>query len=257
MGTFLFDKIVFGPVYSRRLGHSLGLNLLPTGKKICTFNCVYCECGWTDNNSGIFVSISDFEQALERKLKFMNENSETADSITFAGNGEPTLHPDFEKIVDVTIKLRNLLMKDAQIAVLSNSTNLNREDVFNALLKTDQNIMKLDAGSEEMFKIINLPNIDVTLNEIVEKLVEFKGKLTVQTLLLKGTSGKRIIDNTTDKEMTLLGNHLSKIKPHTLMLYSIARGTPLETLEVVEKIQLHKAAEFLKQFVPDTNILVY
>jgi len=257
MGTFLFDKIIFGPIYSRRLGQSLGLNLLPTGLKICTFNCVYCECGWTETNKGEFVSTTDYESALELKLAQMVENGEIADALTFAGNGEPTLHPHFGEIIDITIKLRDKYMSKGQIAVLSNSTTLDRSDVFDALLKVDQAIMKLDAGSEHMFRLINQPNSSITLNKIVQQLKRFNGNLIVQTLLLKGIVGEEIIDNTTTDELQLLGEHLQLIHPHTLMLYSIARGTPLETLSKVEQQELEEAKTFLQKFIPESKIQIY
>ncbi len=257
MGTFLFDRIIFGPVYSRRLGHSLGLNLLPTGEKVCSFNCIYCECGWTDKNMTEFVSTSDFRKALEQKLQLMKQKNEVADTITFAGNGEPTLHSHFAEIVDITVELRNIYMPFAEIAVLSNSTTLNRADVVAALLKTEKNIMKLDAGSEEMFRAINQPLIHISLDQIVEDLQQFNGKLIIQTLLVKGRSGKKNIDNLSDSEIKLLGQHLGKIKPHTLMLYSIARGTPLNSLQKVTHEEIEQASEKLSSFIPDCKILIF
>jgi wyosine [tRNA(Phe)-imidazoG37] synthetase (radical SAM superfamily) len=257
MGTFLFDNIIFGPVYSRRLGQSLGLNLLPPGLKICTFNCVYCECGWTQNNRGSFFSPTDFETALEQKLAQMVTNQVAADALTFAGNGEPTLHPQFGEIMEITIKLRDRYMKGAHVAVLSNSTTLDRPGVFEALQKADMAIMKLDAGSEQMFRIINQPNISITLKEIVQQLKRFKGNLIVQTLLCKGTAGKEIIDNSTPDELHLLGEKLQEIQPHTVMLYSIARGTPLESLSKTDEHELNGAASVLKKYIPQSDIQIY
>jgi wyosine [tRNA(Phe)-imidazoG37] synthetase (radical SAM superfamily) len=257
MGTFLFDRIIFGPVYSRRLGQSLGLNLLPTGSKICTFNCVYCECGWTKNNTGEFVSVEDFRDALTQKLILMNKKSEQADAITFAGNGEPTLHPEFDQIIDITVQLRQQYMPDADIAVLSNSTTLDRPEVFSSLQRIEKNIMKLDTGSEEMYRNINQPNTSKTLATIVNELQRFQGNLIIQTLLVKGQSQGKVIDNTSESELFLLGNHLQTINPHTLMLYSIARGTPLHTLQPANQTELQRAGEILQQFVPDCNILLY
>jgi wyosine [tRNA(Phe)-imidazoG37] synthetase (radical SAM superfamily) len=257
MGTFLFDKIIFGPVFSRRLGQSLGLNLLPTGNKICSFNCIYCECGWTESNKGNFVSVSDYTAALKDKLERMTVNGETADTLTFAGNGEPTLHPEFDKIIDITIDLRNKYMPGSDIAVLSNSTTLHRKQVFDSFLKIEKNIMKLDAGSEEMFRQINQPGGGTNLDSIIENLQKFNGNVIIQTLLLKETFNNTHIDNTSKDELVLLGKHLRKINPHTLMLYSVARGTPVETLEAVSNVELNHAAELLSSFIPDCNIEIY
>jgi wyosine [tRNA(Phe)-imidazoG37] synthetase (radical SAM superfamily) len=257
MGTFLFDRIIFGPVYSRRLGQSLGLNLLPKNRKICTFNCVYCECGWTDSPEGGFVSTADFELALELKLQDMRGKNETADALTFAGNGEPTIHPDFGKITRITIRLRDKYMPQADIAVLSNSTTLDKPDVFEALNSIEKNIMKLDAGTEETFRLINQPLSEISLEQIVNNLQKFKGKLIIQTLLLKGNKGNISIDNTTETELHLLGSHLQKIKPELLMLYSIARGTPLETLTQVSPEELQKASALLSAYIPECDIQIF
>jgi len=257
MGTFLFDKIVFGPVYSRRLGQSLGLNLLPTGAKICSFDCVYCECGWTDAMTGNFVDIHTFELALEDKLQKMKQLGEDCDAITFAGNGEPTIHPQFAQITNITIKLRDKFMPQADIAVLSNSTTVHNQDVLSALLTIDRNIMKLDAGSEEMYQLINRPLSGITLEQIVSGLKAFNGNLTIQTLLLKGSYQGKPINNSSESELRLLGQHLSTIQPHTLMLYSIARGTPLETLESVGTEEINNAADVLQSYVPECKILKF
>jgi wyosine [tRNA(Phe)-imidazoG37] synthetase (radical SAM superfamily) len=257
MGTFLFDQIIFGPVFSRRLGQSLGINLLPIGKKICTFNCVYCECGWTDHNTARFVSLEDYEQALAAKLMDMNSKHEIADHLTFAGNGEPTLHPHFDDIMNITIRLRNTFMPEAAIAVLSNSTTLHHAHVFSALSKADKNIMKLDTGSEKMFQLINQPNNNVTLEEIITGLEKFKGNCIIQTLLVKGTSIKGEIDNSTESELQLLASHLQRIKPHTLMLYSISRGTPLESLVALHQDELQHAAHYLKSKLTNCSVEIY
>jgi len=257
MSTFLFDRIIFGPVYSRRLGQSLGLNLLPKNSKICTFNCVYCECGWTDSTEGGFVATDDFEQALEQKLLDMRGKNETADALTFAGNGEPTIHPYFGEITRITIRLRDKYMPQADIAVLSNSTTLDNPDVFEALKSVEKNIMKLDAGTEETFRLINQPLSDISLEQIVSNLQKFEGKLIIQTLLLKGNKGSISIDNTTEQELKQLGKHLQKIRPKELMLYSIARGTPLESLTQIPHEELQKASALLSHYIPDCDIQIF
>ncbi|MDP3432619.1 MAG: radical SAM protein, partial [Bacteroidota bacterium] len=160
MSTFLFDQIIFGPVKSRRLGVSLGVNLLPTDSKVCSFDCIYCECGWTPRKrekKAVLPTRALVKQKMEEKLLDMIRNNEFPDVITFAGNGEPTLHPEFEGIIDDTIELRNLLTPKARIAVLSNATMLHKSSVVRALLKVEDNIQKLDSAFEETIRRIDCP----------------------------------------------------------------------------------------------------
>ena len=189
MAGFLFNRIVFGPVKSRRLGVSLGINLLPTGYKYCTYNCIYCECGWTLHNEIDPKQLHSREEVklqLEFALKQYCKTGKIIDAITFAGNGEPTIHPQFAEIVDDTIELRNIWMPDAKVSVLSNASMIFKVDVFNALLKVDNNILKLDAGTEKNFQLINHPLNRNNLEHLVETLCDFKGKLTLQSLFVKG-----------------------------------------------------------------------
>ncbi|MCX6300796.1 MAG: radical SAM protein [Bacteroidia bacterium] len=229
MATFLFDKIIFGPVKSRRLGVSLGINLLPANRKICNFNCIYCECGWTHNSdpSGQDIpSRKEVYEALEKKLSTMKEKQEEPDVITYAGNGEPTLHPDFPGIIDDSIKLRNKYFPEARIAVLSNSTAISKPHIKKALLKVDQNILKLDSAFDLTIKIHNQPGVNIKVNELIRDLKEFKGQLIVQTLFLRGTFKGKTIDNTTKKEITAWLKAVEMIRPSEVMIYTISRDTP-------------------------------
>ncbi|MCK6649429.1 MAG: radical SAM protein, partial [Bacteroidia bacterium] len=178
METKLFDSIIFGPIKSRRLGVSLGINLLPIDSKLCNFDCIYCECGWTDlKNAPKFQFNDRFEikKALENKLIELVQQRIILDSITFAGNGEPTLHPEFDLIIDDTIELRNKYFPDALISVLSNSLMLNNNKVVAALKKIDKRILKLDAGTEELFQLIDQPLNKRTLEWVVYHLNQFNG----------------------------------------------------------------------------------
>ncbi len=229
MATFLFDKIIFGPVRSRRLGISLGINLLPANRKICNFNCIYCECGWTQNSdpSGKDLpSRKEVYEALEKKLSSMKDKQQAADVITYAGNGEPTLHPEFPGIIDDSIRLRNKYFPNARIAVLSNSTAISKPHIKKALLKVDQNILKLDSAFELTVKIHNQPRVNVKVNELIRDLKGFKGQLIVQTLFLRGTFKGRTIDNTTKKEIDAWLQAIKEIKPAEVMIYTISRDTP-------------------------------
>jgi len=229
MATFLFDEIIFGPVKSRRLGVSLGINLLPTKRKICNFNCIYCECGWTRD---IVKAVSylphreEVYEALELKLCDLKEKNQPPDVITYAGNGEPTLHPGFPGIIDDSIVLRNKYFPDAKIAVLSNSTTITNPLIKAALLKVDKNILKLDSAFDATVKIHNQPRIDINMKEIINNLIGFNGHLIIQTLFLRGTYKNKVIDNTTPSEINAWVNAIERIRPAEVMIYTISRDTP-------------------------------
>jgi len=233
MSGFLFHETVFGPVRSRRLGNSLGINLLPTNKKICTFDCIYCECGWTpdeDHASPELPSRSEVFEALETKLINLKAKNNIPDSITFAGNGEPTIHPEFPGIMEDTVALRSRFFPHAEITVLSN-------------------ILKLDAGLESTFQLINRPrSSDITLYRIVQNLRKFGRKAIIQTLFVRGEIDGKPVDNTTTAEVHAWIGHIRTIKPRYVMLYPIDRQTPAHGLQVVPKEELLEIAEKLKQF---------
>jgi wyosine [tRNA(Phe)-imidazoG37] synthetase (radical SAM superfamily) len=229
MGTFLFDKIIFGPVTSRRLGVSLGINLLPNRKKVCNFNCIYCECGWSqsvESEGGYLPSRSEVYEALASRLQEMKVKNQKPDVITFAGNGEPTLHPDFSGIIDDSIKLRNNFFPEAKIAVLSNSTTIINPSVREALLKIDMNILKLDSAFDLTIALHNQPRVKISAEELIENLRKFNGKLIIQTLFLRGSFKGKTIDNTTPEEIDAWLEALVRIKPEEVMIYTISRDTP-------------------------------
>jgi wyosine [tRNA(Phe)-imidazoG37] synthetase (radical SAM superfamily) len=198
MATFLFDKIIFGPVKSRRLGISLGINLLPNTSKLCNFDCIYCECGRNASNKtkkNFFHPRSTVSFHLYNKLKEMKENDQPLDVITYAGNGEPTMHPEFAEIIEDTIELRKQFFPDVRIAVLSNSTLISKKKVFNALLKVDENILKIDSAFPETVKLINNPPPNYTIEKVVSEMQSFSGKLIVQTMFVKGSFSSQYLDN--------------------------------------------------------------
>jgi wyosine [tRNA(Phe)-imidazoG37] synthetase (radical SAM superfamily) len=229
MATFLFDEIIFGPVRSRRLGVSLGINLLPTKKKICNFNCVYCECGWTGDIEKAVSRLPSREEvykALDLKLIYLNKKNIAPDVLTYAGNGEPTLHPDFPGIIDDSIILRNKYIPQARIAVLSNATTISNPLVKAALLKVDQNILKLDSAFDSTIKLHNQPRIDINAEDLIKSLCGFNGKVIIQTLFLRGTYNGNLIDNTTPVEIKEWLKAIERIKPSEVMIYTISRDTP-------------------------------
>ncbi len=246
----LFENIIFGPIRSRRLGTSLGINIMPIHKKYCNFNCIYCECGWNELEYGTDVKLhtrAEIETALEHYLQKAKTEGTIIDSITFAGNGEPTIHPEFSAIVDRVIELRNQYMPQAKITVLSNATRLDNTVIFEALQKVDNPILKLDAGSEAMFRAINQPASSIKFETVLKKLEEFGAKAIIQTLLLKGYSHGTAIDNTTPEEIDLWMQHIVRIKPRYVMLYPIDRVTPEKDLEKLDKTTLDAIAEQVRK----------
>lgn len=244
MSTSLFGDIIFGPVHSRRLGISLGINLLPLSSKICTFNCIYCECGWnTRTEKPVLNSREQVRTRLEEKLTQMREQGELPDVITFAGNGEPTMHPDFENIVEDTIELRNRLAPDAKISVLSNATMLHRADVVRALGRVDNNILKLDSAFDATVQAMNQPQqANYTVEKVVEGMRQFNGRLIVQTMFLSGEWNGRTIDNTTEKEVEAWLAAVQRIAPSKVMIYTIDRDTPAQGLRKIPKELMQQIA---------------
>ncbi|MCQ2976285.1 MAG: radical SAM protein [Bacteroidales bacterium] len=231
MSTFLFNEIIFGPVKSRRLGTSLGINLLPTKRKYCNFNCVYCECGANINIGKIVLpSFSEFSMALENKLSEMKSNNSELNSITFAGNGEPTIHPDFSKIIDFTIQSRNNFFPNAKVSVLSNATMINKPEIVDALKKVDMNILKLDSAIEHTVININRPFGQYSVENTVNLLKQFSGDFILQTMFLEGTVNKVHFNNMTDKELSAWLKIVETLRPKQVMIYTIARDTPEKDL---------------------------
>lgn len=245
MPTFLFDKTVFGPVVSRRLGISLGINLLPNDRKLCTFDCIYCECGWnptSERKKPVLPSVGQIRNLLETKLIEMARNNQLPDVITFAGNGEPTLHPEFPRIIEETIEIRNRFAPLARVAVLSNSTMLHKPEVVAALKKVDDNILKLDSGLISTIRLLNKPNQFVDPDKLVEQFKQFDGKLIIQTMFVKGQYQGQLVDNTTDEEFDIWLKRISEISPSKVMIYTIDRDTPAKGLIKVTRQELDRLA---------------
>lgn len=258
MSTFLFDEIIFGPVRSRRLGVSLGINLLPKKRKICNFNCIYCECGWTGDSGKTLSDLPDRKEvykALEQKLSSMKGKKQHPDVLTYAGNGEPTLHPEFPGIIDDSIELRNKYFPDARIAVLSNATTIRNPGVRKALLKVDQNILKLDSACDNTIQTHNQPHRRVNVSELINDLREFNGKLIVQSLFLRGFYRSFVIDNTIPEELKEWLKAIDIIKPLEVMIYTISRDTPEGgRLNKVPLKELHAIAKMVNALGIKTQV---
>ena len=227
----LFDNIIYGPIHSRRLGTSLGIELMPLTHKLCTFNCVYCECGWNEPVSHPKLPTrEEVKEALEARLK----EGLALDVITFSGNGEPTLHPDFLAIIEDTCALRDQYCPSAKVSVLSNSTQLGRPDVVQALRMCDNRI--------------DLPvNEKLTVATIMEWLAQFDGDFTLQTCFLRGEHDGKTIDNTTPDELNAWYRAVDTLRPKQIMIYVIDRKTPEENLSKISREEMEQIAAPLRE----------
>ena len=238
----LFDSIVYGPIRSRRLGVSLGVNLMPTDAKLCSFDCVYCECGW--NQPVLHPQLPTRQQvrdSLNTKLSTLNTN---LDVITFSGNGEPTMHPDFLGIIQDTCALRDQYCPNAKVSVLSNSTQLGRVEVVQALKLCDNRILKLDSAIDATMRLIDKPvNPHLTVAQVMEWLQQFDGDFTLQTCFLRGDYHGQVIDNTTSEELAAWYHAVEILRPKQVMIYVIDRATPLQTLEKIPAEQMQAIAK--------------
>ena len=239
--TVLFHSTIFGPIHSRRLGVSLGVNLMPDDGKVCSFDCLYCEAGFNAQGKGSTgLPLREKVRAqLESKLKEMHSNGDPLDVITFSGNGEPTLHPDFPHIIEDTIALRDAFYPNAKVSVLTNSTMIFKAEVAEALRKADNNILKLDSAIEDTMRLIDRPNsTDFTVEKVIEALCQFEGNGIIQTMILRGSHDGKTVDNSSDEEIEALIEAYKKIRPREIMIYSLDRSTPEEKLVKVEKEEL-------------------
>ena len=228
MSTIIYPSPIFGPVQSRRLGISLGINLLPADGKVCSFDCIYCECGFNEDHRPQLPlpTREEVATALERKLRQMQEDGQMPDVLTFAGNGEPTCHPHFAEIIDDTIRLRDQYCPQAKVSVLSNSTMIHRQAVHDALMRVDNNILKLDTVDIDFIRLVDHPNGTYDVNAIIERMKAFNGHLIIQTMFLKGPG----IDNTTDHYVAPWLEAVKAINPQQVMIYTIDRETPDQSL---------------------------
>jgi len=251
MPTFLFNDIIFGPVKSRRLGNSLGINLLPTFAKMCSFNCIYCECGLNKNlnfKTNDLPTREMIKNNLEYKMLNALQNNEHFDSITFAGNGEPTLHPSFEEIIVDTFELRNKYMPNTMLSVLTNASKLHKQNVHDALLKIDNVLLKLDSGIEKTYNIINNPQNNLFFSQIIDNIQKFQGKYSIQTMFLKGSVNEIYFDNSTEQEVETLCYQYQKFKAQKIFIYSLERDTPINTLEKIPNQKLYDIANYIRKY---------
>lgn len=249
MSTVIYPSPIYGPVHSRRLGLSLGINLMPADGKICTFDCLYCECGFNADRRtrSHYPTREIVVEALEKQLIKMHNDNEHPDVLTFAGNGEPTGNPHFPEIIDDTVRLRDKWCPDAKISVLSNSTFIHREKVRLALMKVDNNILKLDTVNADYIKKVDRPTQPTyDVNDIIEDLKWFNGHVIIQTMFMKGDG----TDNTGDEYVMPWLDAVKSIKPQEVMVYTIDRETPDRMLQKAS----HEELDRIKNLVVASDI---
>jgi wyosine [tRNA(Phe)-imidazoG37] synthetase (radical SAM superfamily) len=244
MSTVIYPSPIFGPIHSRRLGISLGINLQPADGKVCTFDCIYCECGFNKDHRPTLPRPTREEVAakLEAKLKSMQQEGQLPDVLTFAGNGEPTGHPHFAEIIDDTIRLRDQYCPDAKVSVLSNSTFIHRQQVHDALMRVDNNILKLDTVDADYINRVDRPTGNYDVNLIIERLKAFNGHVIIQTMFMKGETSLQpspmgegtlevvCVDNTGEEYVGPWLQAIKDIAPQQVMVYTIDRETPAHGL---------------------------
>ena len=236
MSTIIYPSPIFGPVHSRRLGISLGINLLPADGKVCSFDCIYCECGLNRDHRPTLPlpTPAEVSAKLETKLQEMVAEGQLPDVLTFAGNGEPTCHPHFAEIIDDVIRLRDQYCPEAKVSVLSNSTMIHRQSVHDALMRVDNNILKLDTVDPIYINKVDRPNGDYDVHDVIDRMKAFNGHVIIQTMFMRGIH----VDNTGEEYVEPWLEAIKAIKPQQVMIYTIDRETPTQGLEKASHEQL-------------------
>lgn len=246
MQTVLFHDTIFGPIHSRRLGTSLGINLMPNDGKVCSFDCLYCEAGYNAQGAGT-TGLPSREQVrllLDDKLSKMKAAGDPLDVITFSGNGEPTIHPQFHLIIADVRELRDKYYPNVKISVLNNSTMIHRPEVAEALRHADNNILKLDSAIEATMRVLDRPgNPSFTTASVIRDLQQFEGTGIIQTMLTRGEHDGVKVDNTNTEEIDALIEAYKQIRPREIMVYSIDRQTPEQSLQKVPREELQEIAD--------------
>ena len=240
MSTIIYPSPIFGPIHSRRLGISLGINLMPADGKLCSFDCIYCECGFNADHRPTLPRPTRDEVAakLEQTLQRMTAEGQLPDVVTFAGNGEPTCHPHFAEIIGDTIRLRNQYCPQAKVCVLSNSTMIHRQSVHDALMLVDDNILKLDTVNPQYINKVDRPNGHYDVQTIIDRMKAFNGHIIIQTMFMRGQYQGESVDNTSEQYVAPWLDVVKQINPQQVMVYTIDRETPAQGLEKASREQL-------------------
>lgn len=247
--TVIYPSPIFGPVHSRRLGVSLGINLMPGDGKLCTFDCIYCECGFNADfrPKQARPTREEVREALEARLQDMKQNGPAPDVLTFAGNGEPTAHPHFPEIIADTLALRDRYFPQAKVSVLSNATFIHKPAVFDALNKVDNNILKLDTVDEAYIQALDRPTGKYAVAQIIEGLKAFRGNCIIQTMFLKGSYQGKDMNNTMDAYVLPWLEVVKEIAPRQVMIYTIDRETPAHDLQKATHEELDRIGQLIRQ----------
>ena len=247
--TIIYPSPIFGPVHSRRLGVSLGINLLPADGKMCSFDCIYCECGFNRDfrPKQPMPTRSEVATALETQLLKMQAEGPAPDVFTFAGNGEPTLHPDFSAIIDDTLKLRDRYFPQAKVSVLTNATQTLRPAVFEALRRVDNNICKLDTIQPDYIRLVDRPNAAYDVEAVIDRLIAFGSDCVIQTMFMQGEYQGQSVSNVADEYVMPWLSALQLIQPREVMIYTLDRETPADGLLKATREQLDHIADRVRQ----------
>ena len=248
MSTILFPSPIFGPIHSRRLGISLGVNLLPPDGKLCSFDCIYCECGLNGNHrpEAKMPTRQAVKDALEAKLQAMEAEGRLPDTITFSGNGEPTSHPNFEGIIDDTLALRDRYAPNSQVSVLTNATHILKDGVFHALMRVDNPLLKLDTVNMDYIRLVDRPTSHYDLPTLIERMKAFNGRCIIQTMFMGGTWQNQSVDNTSDDFVLPWLEAVKAIQPKLVTIYTIDRETPAKGLLKASKARLDEIANLVE-----------
>lgn len=254
----LFENTIVGPIHSRRLGSSLGINLLPLRHKYCSYDCIYCECGWnkeTEQETMVYASPEEIRSLLEKRLEQLRSEGKAVDSLTFAGNGEPTLYPQFAEMVDVVCEMRDRYFPKAVTTLLTNATQLKRPEIYDAIQRIDNAALKLDAGTAEMRQLINKNNdMGCSWDELIEGLVRVGGKAIIQTLLFDGVSNGQLVSNIVPEQFEPYLTILKQVQPRYVMLYALDRATPEKNLRKLDTNTLEIYAEKIRKEGIDVKV---
>jgi len=247
MSTIIYPSPIFGPVHSRRLGLSLGINLLPADGKVCSFDCVYCECGFNEEHRPQLPmpTREEVAAALEERLQKMTAEGRLPDVLTFAGNGEPTCHPHFPEIIGDVIRLRDRYCPQAKVSVLSNSTLIHRPTVHDALMRVDNNILKLDTVSPAYIRLVDHPQGTYDVQQVIECMKAFHGHIIIQTMFMQGDCNGEDVDNTGDEYVLPWLQAVCEIAPQQVMVYTIDRETPTQGLRKATHDQLDRIRDLV------------
>lgn len=253
--TILYPSPIFGPVHSRRLGVSLGINLMPSDGKLCSFDCIYCECGLNSQRpSRPRPTRKEVAEALETVLSSRREKGEALDVLTFAGNGEPTLHPEFPAIIDDTLRLRDQYFPEARVSVLSNATAAHRPAVHDALMRVDNNIQKLDTVSMDYIRRVDRPSSAYDVEQVIEALCRFQGHVIVQTMFMTGSVEGTSVDNTGEEYVAPWLAAVQKIGPEKVMIYTVDRETPISGIDKAAPAVLNAIGERVRNLGFDVSV---